>query len=284
MIEAYLLHIIILIAIYLMIGFGMNLLVCYGGLLNLGYLSCFAVSVYTTAILSTAHFPLALSISASIIASICIASILAVASTQLDSDYFALASFSMTIALWTLAKSMRITGGTEGISGIPHLPIIKTAGIAIGCSVLCFIITQRLLDSRFCRRLQAVRDHELLAGVLGIDTTKTKAMAFIYASILAGIAGIIYAHHISFVNPSIFGIHELILILTIIFVGGPLSLKGTAIAGVLLITIPEILRWLPMPASLEGPLKNIIYAVLLIGIITWRPQGLYARRKVQTSC
>ena len=135
----------------------------------------------------------------------------------------------------------------------------------------------RIPATTFGRLLEASRDDEVGLKVLGKNTFKLKAKAMIISAFFAGIAGSLFAHYISFIDPSSFYITDLILILTIVIAGGIASFKGSIVSTFIIILIPEGLRFFEMPSSILGPARQIIYALILLGILMIRPKGLFGR-------
>ena len=99
----------------------------------------------------------------------------------------------------------------------------------------------------------------------------------VISAFFAGIAGSLFAHYISFIDPTSFSLQEIIFIITIVIVGGLASLKGSVVATIVLMLLPELLRFVSLPGTLLGPARQIIYAVILIAILLWRPRGLFGR-------
>jgi branched-chain amino acid transport system permease protein len=147
-------------------------------------------------------------------------------------------------------------------------------------AVICLISIGAIywvVRSPFGRVLQATRDDEIGARVLGKNTFAIKAKAMMISAFFAGIAGSLFAHYISFIDPSSFSLSEIILVFTIVIVGGLASLEGSVIATFVILLVPEALRFLSLPSSLLGPLRQIIYSVVLLLILLYRPRGIYGR-------
>jgi branched-chain amino acid transport system permease protein len=148
----------------------------------------------------------------------------------------------------------------------------------IFAAVLCaltYLILWRLTKSSYGVALQAMRDDEIGMKVLGKDTFKLKWQSMAVSAFFAGIAGSLFAHYISYIDPSSFALTEIILVFTIIIVGGLVSLKGSFIGTAIILLIPEALRFLSLPSSILGPMRQIIYAVILLAILFLRPRGLF---------
>jgi branched-chain amino acid transport system permease protein len=112
---------------------------------------------------------------------------------------------------------------------------------------------------------------------LGKNTARLKSQSLMISTFFAGIAGCLFAHYLSYIAPSSFFISDLIIIFTIVIVGGLASLKGTIFAGIIIILLPELLRFIDMPSYMVGPMRQMIYAVILLAILRFRPHGLFGK-------
>jgi len=146
----------------------------------------------------------------------------------------------------------------------------------IVATLVCLAI-YAITRSPFGRLLEATRDDEIGLRVLGKNTFKLKWKAMMISAFFAGLAGSVYAHYISYIDPSSFLLQEIILIFTIVIVGGLASLKGSIVAPFVIILIPEALRFLDLPSTIIGPARQMVYAAILILIVLYRPRGLFGR-------
>jgi len=279
MIEEYAIHIIVILGIYCLLGLSLNLVAGFGGILNLGHVAFFGIGTYTSALFSLKGTPLIICFILGGLFAGLAGFLLSFASTRLKKDYFALATLAFNFAIYSLILNLNsITGGAQGISGIPRiLGVWISLAIMAALCLGCYFITKKVVKSGFGKSLQATRDNELLAESLGKNSLSIKSSALAFSAVVAGLAGSIYAHHIGFVNPSSLGLGETIFLLTIIIMGGIASLKGTMVAATVLILIPELLRFTEMPSSILGPARAIIYASLLLAVIAFRPKGLFGK-------
>ncbi len=117
--------------------------------------------------------------------------------------------------------------------------------------------------------------YALIAASLGKNIIKYKTQALMISAFFAGIAGSLYAHYITFIDPSSFTILESILVISMIIIGGLASVKGALIGAIILILLPEPLRFLPLPSFTIGALRQMIYSALLILLLIKRPQGIF---------
>lgn len=140
--------------------------------------------------------------------------------------------------------------------------------------LLTIFVIRRIVISPIGRVLRSIREDEIASEALGKDTTRHKLMVFVIGAFFAGIAGSLYAHYITFIDPSTFSVMESITILLMVIFGGMGSIWGSIIGAVILTGFPEILRLLDLPSSISAPLRLMIYGLMLIILMIKRPQGM----------
>lgn len=286
MFSAYLIHILIVICIFVILAASLNLVVGYTGLLNLGHIAFFGIGAYTSALLNIKGIPYFLSlITGGCLAAIC-GALLTKITNKLRGDYLALATLGFSFVVYAVLLNWEtLTRGALGIPGIPRPTFfgleISSNGqyliFTIIITVLVIFFLYRLTNSAYGKLLQAVRDDDIGAMSLGKNIFKLKYQSMAIGAFVAGVAGSLYAHYISYIDPSTFFLSDLIIIFTIIIVGGLASLKGTVLAGIVIILIPELLRFLSLPSSMIGSLRNIFYALILLLILLFRPKGMFGK-------
>jgi branched-chain amino acid transport system permease protein len=290
MISAYIIHLLIIIGIWIILVASLNIALGYTGLLNLGHVAFFAIGAYTSALLVKAgvHFVLAF-IAAGIFAGFCGFGLM-YATRKLKGDYLALATLGFAYIVGSILINWTdVTQGARGIPGIPKpsfLGYSVSSNIAylIFVSVICIVsllMMWRIVKSPFGKLLQACRDDALGLRVLGKNTFALQWKAMAISAFFAGIAGSLYAHYITFIDPTSFHLEEIILMLTILIVGGIASLRGSIVATFVIILIPELLRFLSLPSAILGPMRHIIYAIILLSILLYKPRGLFGRIDLQ---
>jgi len=131
--------------------------------------------------------------------------------------------------------------------------------------------------SRYGVLLQAVRDDSVGVQSAGKNIFRLKAEAMMISAFFASVAGSLYAHYISFIDPTTFYLHDIIIVLTMVIVGGLVSLRGSVLAAFIIILLPELLRFVSLPPDMIGPMRQIMYALLLILILMYRPRGLFGK-------
>jgi branched-chain amino acid transport system permease protein len=280
--AAYLLHLAILAGIYIILTISLNLIIGYAGQVSLGHAAFYGIGAYTSALVSLNwHFPFPLAaLSAMVVAGAC-GLALGLPTLRLKEDYLAIVTLGFGVIVDLVFLNLEITGGPDGLGGIPAPGFLGISfrsgasylGLVAVAVALVLVLTHRLVSSYHGRALRAIRDHEVTAQVMGINTPAYKVMIFTLAAALAGLAGSLYAHYITFINPETFGLHTSILILAMVVLGGMGSLTGSVLGAVILTALPEVLREFQS-------YQDLLYGALLVGLLILRPQGLLGRGKL----
>ena len=281
---AYLLHILIISGIYIILTLSLNLIVGFTGLPALGHGAFFCVGAYTSALLA---LRVGLSPWIGLMIGACIAAlsgiIVGFPALRLKGDYLALSTFGSAVIVYSVAKNwVSLTKGPMGLPAIPPFRIfrfpldstISYLALVTAFASLTIMVTRRIVNSPFGRVLRSIREDEIAAEALGKNVTRYKLSAFAIGALSAGIAGSLYAHYITFIDPSSFTVIESITILLMVIFGGMGSITGSAIGGATLVIFPELLRFLGMPSSVAAQTRQIIYGLLLVVLMVKRPQGL----------
>jgi len=280
----YLLHILVIAGIYIILTLSLNLIVGYTGLPALGHAAFSCIGAYTSSLLAL-NFGLSPWIGLFIGACIAALSgiIIGYPAVRLKGDYLALATFGLGVIIYSIAKNwISLTRGPMGLPGIPGFSVFSFQlseiwSYLLMVTVFVFITTyviNRLVNSPFGRVLRSIREDEIASEALGKNTIKYKLLVFIIGAFFAGIGGSLYAHYITFIDPSSFTVTESITILLMVIFGGMGSISGSIAGAIILVFLPELLRFLGMPSSIAAPLRQIIYGLLLVILMLKRPQGI----------
>jgi len=291
MITAYLVHLVIIIAIQLILCLSLQIAIGYTGLLNFGHIAFFAIGAYTSALLTINGVPFIWAFLAAAIVAAIFAYLLSIPTNKLKGDYLALATIGFSFLVYAILINW--TGLTRGPLGIPGIPKPEIFGIVFSSNysfliltviitIICWFLIKKIVNSKFGTVLQAVRDDESAAKALGKNTFKVKTIGLMVSAFFAGIAGSLFAHFITFIDPSSFTFMALIPVISIIIIGGLASIRGTVIATIVLTLIPEILRFVGLPSSLVGPGRQIIFALILLIILLYYPKGFYGKIELAT--
>ncbi|MCS7200992.1 MAG: branched-chain amino acid ABC transporter permease, partial [Patescibacteria group bacterium] len=147
-------------------------------------------------------------------------------------------------------------------------------------AILSFLFLEKLTSSPIGRIIQALRDDELALASLGRDTTKIKNLILGLSGLFSALAGTLYAHYFTYLDPYSFGLGDLIFILSALFLGGLASNRGVLVGTLILLILPEVLRFFYLPSFLIGSLRQILYAVMLVSIIWFRPKGISGKIEI----
>ena len=270
-IKPYYNGIIILTLINIILAVSLNLIVGFTGQLCLGHAGFMAIGAYVSAMLTKkANIPffLALLIGA-IIASI-FAALIGYPTLRLKGDYFAITTLAFCEIIRVVIMNIEAVGGATGLKSIPKKTDFTIAFIF---AVLTVLIIYNILHSSQGRAMITVRENEIAAEAMGVNTFKYKMMAFIIGAFFAGLAGALYSHYMGYIQPSNFNFVKSIDYLTYVVFGGMGSLSGSIIATIILTFLPELLRSF-------ADYRMIIYPLALIILMIFRPQGLLGDKEL----
>jgi len=280
----YFLHILVITGIYAILTLSLNLVVGYTGLAALGHAAFSCMGAYVSSLLALNY---GLSPWIGLIVGACVAALLGVVigfpSLRLKGDYLALATFGAGVIVYSVAKNwVAVTRGPMGLPGIHGFSIFGVQLsevwqylILVTIFVLItYFVIRRIVNSPFGRILRGIREDEVAALAMGKNINKYKIIVFVVGAFFAGIAGSLYAHYITFIDPSSFTVMESITILLMVVFGGMGSLGGSFVGAAVLVILPELLRFVGMPSSVAAPLRQMIYGLLLIILMLKRPQGI----------
>lgn len=288
--SAYLIHLGILIGIYVILATSLNLAMGFTGLLNLGHIAFFGIGAYTSALFTMAGVPFVIAFFCAGLLAALFGVVLVRATSNLKGDYLGLATLGFGFVVYSVFLNWTdLTRGPLGIPGIPKPSFlfwsVKTNTeylfLVSSVMVLTLLFLWAVTSSPYGRVLEAVRDDEMAARVLGKNASKLKGQAMGISAFFAGIAGSLFAHYITYIDPSSFFLSDIVLLLTIVMIGGLASLRGSVLATIVILLIPEALRFVDLPSSIIGPMRQMIYAVFLVVILLYRPRGFSGRVDLQ---
>ena len=286
----YLIHLGILVAVYSILALSLNLAVGYTGILSVTHAAFFGLGAYATAILGTRYdvnFFLALLIGAAITGVVSL--LIGVVLSRFRGDFVALGSVGFNMIVWSVFLNWQdLTRGPLGIPGIPRPEVFgfDFSGnfsfllLAVAVAALVFFLSRFITNSSFGRALKAIREDEEALQVFGYQTLHFKLAVFVIGAMLASVAGSLFAAYITFIDPSTFTINESIFILSAIILGGLASNRGAVIGALVLILLPEFLRFVGFPADIAAQTRQAVYGVVLIVLMLYRPQGLVGEYKL----
>jgi len=296
--------------LFVMLALGLNIVVGYAGLLDLGYIAFFAVGAYTYALLASPQFDIHWSFLALLPLGAIVAAffgvLLGTPTLRLRGDYLAIVTLGfgeiIRIFLNNLNRPVNITNGPQGITLIDPLQIAgatiaKTYTIAgftipsvhsyyfvfLACALAAMFISVRLEDSRIGRAWVAIREDELAAAAMGINTRNVKLLAFAMGAAFGGVAGGLFASFQGFISPESFTLLDSIMVLCMVVLGGMGNVAGVTLGALLLTALPEALRYAgPLQQSWFGTvyidpsdLRMLLFGLALVLMMLFRPAGLW---------
>lgn len=281
--DAYLIHLLTLVALFVVLGLSYNLLAGFTGMSNLGQPGFFLVGAYAVALLQLKFgLGFAIALPAAVAAGAIIGLLFSFLTKKAKGDTVAVMGLWLMLVLVIVALNWTdFTRGALGIPGIkrpnswatPSLFLIFSAGLTL----LTYGILSRLVRSPFGRVLGAVRDDELAAATLGKNVFKVRVIAFTLSGAIAGLGGGLFAYTFQFIDPTSFHISMLVTLLAIVYVGGLASLPGVLAGTLLIIILPEVLRFLPFNPEVVGALRQIVFSVLVLLVVLWKPKGILGK-------
>jgi branched-chain amino acid transport system permease protein len=283
----------IYVLINMLLAMSLNLVNGYTGQFSLGHAGFMAVGAYTSAYLSTL-IPIApgglqilsfffYALVGGIMAALA-GWVVGLPSLRLKGDYLAIVTLGFGEIIRVLLLNTQAVGGARGMYGINgpsdwDLGGFVVSKFMIGYThaliwiLICFFTIWRIIRSSHGRAFLSVREDEVAAEAMGVDTTKAKVRAFVLSSFFAGIAGSIFAHYANYLNPSSFSFMRSVDAVIMVVLGGMGSLSGSLLAAVFITVVPEVLR--PLQEITGVDLRMVIYALSLILLMILRPKGLF---------
>ncbi len=294
---------------FVLLALGLNIVVGYAGLLDLGYAAFFAIGTYTYAILASSLFQIHVPFWIMLFVSAGVTALFGVAfgapTLRLRGDYLAIVTLGFGEIVPTFILNLNgLTNGTDGISGIDHPAIgsfvIGAANDNIGFYYLVLVlvlgivfVVNRLRNSRLGRAWMAIREDELAAATMGINTTVTKLLAFGLGAAIAGFAGTFYASHLGFASPQQFNFSQSVLILCMVILGGMGNMWGVMVGAVIIyllqtVILIQLTNWVNSIGTTIGwdllvkvkltDYTFFIYGITLVLFMLFRPGGILPSR------
>ena len=288
--NPYIVQVVMLCGINVILAVSLNLINGFTGQFSIGHAGFMAIGGYGSAMitmhggsgwaaaLAASGIPAALAQAGPLLVALLGGGLLAamagylvgLPSLRLRGDYLAIVTLGFGEIIRVLILNIDAVGGPRGLPGIPGW----ANAFWVGAGVLAVVLVSRhLASSTHGRALFAIRDDEVAAEALGVDTTSYKVLAFVIGAFFAGVAGGLFAHYLSYLNPNSFTFLKSIEVIAMVVLGGMGSVSGSVLAAILLTLLPELLR----------PVKDyrmVMYSLLLIILMITRPQGLMGSREL----
>jgi len=266
--------------LYVVLALGLNIVVGYAGLLDLGFAAFFAVGAYTVGI-ATLHFGLSfwLALPLAVVIAMLAGLIIGAPTLRLRSDYLAIVTLGFGEIVRLAARNLRETGGASGLSGIDSPWLfgwhIRTPldfyYVFCVLAIIAVIVSVRLANSRLGRAWLYVRHDEDAAEAMGIDRVRVKLAAYVVGAVYGAVGGAFFAANLGAISPNSFSFQQSVLILMAVILGGMGKIPGVILGAFIVILAPELLRDF-------GDLRLFIFAVGLLLIMLFRPSGIWPAR------
>jgi branched-chain amino acid transport system permease protein len=291
LVNPYILQIIVLSGINIILAVSLNLINGFTGQFSIGHAGFMALGAYGSAMfslgigraweqaLAAGGLPEPVACAPALLVALLLGGLLAalagylvgLPSLRLKGDYLAIVTLGFGEIIRVLILNIDAVGGARGLPGIPGWVNLFWVGLGV---VGVILVARHLSLSTHGRALFAIRDDEVAAEALGVDTTRYKVTAFVIGAFFAGIAGGLFAHFLGYLNPSTFTFIKSIEVIAMVVLGGLGSISGSVLAAIVLTLLPEVLR----------PVKEyrmVIYALMLIVLMIARPQGLLGANEIR---
>jgi branched-chain amino acid transport system permease protein len=281
---SYLLHIVIMICFYVILASSLNLALGFGGMLSLCHAAFYGIGAYASALLMMkAGWPFVAAMGAAAAIAAALAYVISIPLVRFRGDFFVLATLGFQMIVFSVLYNWTdLTNGPYGLAGVPRPSLFGVRAsttpaflvLAALLAVLTVFIVWRLVSTPYGRALQAVRDDDISALSLGKNSAVFKRSAFIIAGVLAAMAGVFFAGYTGYIDPNSFALEESIFVLCVVIIGGAGNLYGPILGAVALTVLPELLRFVGLPNSVAANLRQIIYGLLLVLMMRFRPRGI----------
>ena len=259
------------ICINVILAVSLNLINGFTGQLSLGHAGFMAVGAYASVIMTTyMGMPFFVGIIAACLAAALAGFIIGVPTLRLRGDYLAIATLGFGEIIRVVLQNIEYVNGPAGIMGIAKM---STWPWMFGAVVLTILVIVNLVNSSYGRAIISVREDEVAAELMGVNTTKYKVLAFVIGAMFAGLAGALYAHYFYIIKPETFNFMKSFDVLVMVVLGGLGSTTGAVIAAVFITVLTAALQSFPA-------IRMILYAVILITVMIYRPQGLMGNREL----
>jgi len=289
--NPYIFSIIIYAGINVTLAVSLNLVNGLTGQFSMGHAGFMAVGAYVSSFLTTTYFSqlqivglpeglsqgiyFALALYLGGLASALLGYIVGLPSLRLKGDYLAIVTLGFGEIIRVLILNIDTIGGARGMPGIP-----KWTNFAwvYGIAFICMLTVKRIMASAHGRALLAVREDEIAAEAMGVNTTRSKVTSFVVGSFFAGVAGGLFGHYLTYLNPAAFDFNRSFEIIIMVVLGGMGSTTGAIVAALMLTGLRELLR--PLQEITKFDLRMVIYSSLLIILMLTRPNGLFGTKEL----
>ncbi|NHC40447.1 branched-chain amino acid ABC transporter permease [Bacillus sp. MM2020_1] len=286
--NPYYVDIVVFLIIFILLGLGLNLITGYAGQVSLGHAAFFGIGAYSSAILSVkADINPWMAIFLAIIITFIISAILGLPSLRVREDFLAITTLGMGLIIQSFFKNANITGGAYGIDSIPtpslfgmKLENFSYLAVIFLAMLIGIYAVRKMTQSRIGRAWMVIREDDIVAQSMGINTTYYKVLVFAIGGAYAGAAGALFAHKVTFISADSFGFPISATILSMVVIGGLGSIRGTIFGVSLLYLLPELFRLFQfnfIDMKYLDMYKMMIYGLLMVLMMRYRPKGIFGK-------
>ena len=268
LVDPYTMQILVNVGIAIVLALGLNVIVGLTGQLSLGHAAFMSIGAFTSAMITIkTGLPFSINLMLTGVVTAIVAAMIGFPILRLTGDYLAICTLGFAEIVKVFFLNFEPTNKALGLT-VPTAKTVVPMPIYVWLIVILSIILVTFVQSsRFGRALKAIREDEIAAEAMGINTARYKIQAFALGSFMAGVGGGLYAHFLSYINPSDFGFLKSVDILAMVVLGGLGSVPGTVIGSSVLASAPEFLRFM-------SQYRMLVYGALLVFLMVFRPNGL----------
>ena len=287
----YILHLLIIICIYTILSQSLSLVAGYSGQISLAHAGFYGIGAYSAAFMAVNYgTPVLVNMLIALLISGVVAFVVAKVAVKTVDDYYVVITLGIQVVIYSVMNNWQdVTNGPLGISGIPTISFFgiplesKWAFLSLSVIIsgLVWFILYNITKSPFGRVLRALSEDEIYTDSLGKNVGNAKMVSFVISGMLASLGGVLYAYYISYIDPTSFTLDESIFILSIVIIGGMRNLKGVFLAAVFLVLLPEVLRFVGMPSSIAANMRQIIYGIALIIVVSRKKKRAHLEMTIE---
>jgi branched-chain amino acid transport system permease protein len=280
----YILHLLILICFYTLLAQSLNLAAGKTGLLSLAHAGFYGIGAYTSALLSVHfRFPFWLTLLIAVLVGGTVALLVSLFALRTVEDYFIICTLGVQAIIFALMNNLStLTRGPLGITNIPPIQVpafiidSRLAFLTLSVIFMAVIwwLLRNLFTSGFGTTLTAISEDEIYAQSIGKNVYRSKTIAFTLSAVFAVIPGALYAHYVSYIDPTSFTVSESIFVLSIVIIGGMGNLTGSFLAATLMVFLPELLRFVGISDNVAANIRQIIYGFILVAVMMTGKNGI----------
>ncbi len=287
----YLIHLLIMIGIYLILSYSLNVLIGFSGLLSLSHAAFYGIGAYAyTLLVMNTGVPFIIGLLFAVLITGILAFLVGIPALRFRGHPFVIVTLGFQIIIFSILYNW--TAFTKGPYGIPGIPRPSFFGheiaelweyfilIAVLLGIVLYFL-RKIYESPFGLTLKSIREDETAAKSLGKPVAKYLLKAFTLSGAVAAIPGVLYATYVTYIDPTSFTLDESIFQVSILMVGGSGNIKGPFWGTLLMILLPEALRFVGLPDAVAANMRQIIYGLLLIVLMFFRSQGIAGEYEVK---